>query len=109
MDLLLKDYTAYWYCCDGFNDTGFGCGWRCLQMLLAQLARRRFEANPRLPGSLFEIAVEMNDWRCADPSIKRISKSSREVLPFLDALWAARYFEQCAMRWRLSGVASSRV
>ena len=31
---LLSPLRVYYYNCDGINDSNWGCGWRCVQMIL---------------------------------------------------------------------------
>ena len=51
MTQILTNYRPYYYRIDDINDTGWGCGWRCIQMLLSQISQTEF--------NIFTIAKEV--------------------------------------------------
>ncbi|CAD5110923.1 DgyrCDS282 [Dimorphilus gyrociliatus] len=62
LELVKGDYLYYHYGCDGFDDRGWGCGYRTLQTLCSWLKFQRDcpELVPPLDG-IQESLVDMND------------------------------------------------
>jgi hypothetical protein len=50
--MILTNYTLKHYFDDDINDSGWGCGWRCIQMLLSHLG---------IEKDIFTIAKEANE------------------------------------------------
>ncbi len=68
---IINNYTPYYYGCDGINDTNWGCGWRCIQMLLSQFGVEKdiltiaFETQD-IVGEQFAIDVDSKKIHLAD-------------------------------------------
>ncbi|XP_071441070.1 ufm1-specific protease 1 [Hetaerina americana] len=62
--LVSGDYSYYHYGCDGFDDRGWGCGYRTLQMLSSWITNRLLDSSPILVPSIpsiQEMLVSMED------------------------------------------------
>ncbi|CAB3359075.1 Hypothetical predicted protein [Cloeon dipterum] len=57
------DYHYYHYNCDGFNDKGWGCGYRTLQTLCSWLKLNHKKEGPAVPSipEIQNMLVEMED------------------------------------------------
>ena len=65
--------TPYYYGCDGFQDTGWGCVYRCVQTIL-----RALDLNvPSLPGMMKQLNVPHTP---ADPTRMWIEPSDAQTL-----------------------------
>jgi hypothetical protein len=74
----IKNYKAYWYNCDNIEDYGWGCGWRCIQMLLSQ-----YHAN----NDIFTIGREVKLDIYHQLQIN-------DKLPFMDITWIGKYMKK---------------
>jgi hypothetical protein len=75
---VITNYKPYYYGCDGINDTDWGCGWRCIQMLLSQL---------KIEKDLFTIAFETQEL-IGDPFTIDIENSK---IHMADTYWIMLY------------------
>lgn len=52
----------YWYCCDEEDDAGWGCGYRCCQMLVHQFKRKKQDESREVTlPSIRQIIDRVND------------------------------------------------
>lgn len=70
---IITNYKPHYYNCDGINDTDWGCGWRCIQMLLSQLNTEKdlftiALETQELTGDPFSIDFDNNKINMADTS-----------------------------------------
>ena len=75
---VLTNYIPKYYFQDDLDDSGWGCGWRCIQMLLSQIDINK---------NIFDIAYEIKDIVGEDISIDLDSKK----INMADIYWIMLY------------------
>lgn len=74
----ISNYIHKYYYQDGINDQGWGCGWRCIQMLLSQLGINK---------DIFSIAQDVKEMVGDNVNIDLVNKK----INMADAYWIMLY------------------